>query len=89
MLESGGALECNMTGRCPFLISFTTCLGEKFTFQYPSLELLITIISRKQLGKPIVLEQIVITYLAIFYQFLYTVQELRLKIDTLKTTHPV
>ena len=30
-----GALECNLTGRCPFLRISTTRLGKRFAFQYP------------------------------------------------------
>ena len=30
----GRALECNMTGRCPFLRISTTCLGKTVAFLY-------------------------------------------------------
>ena len=36
----GGALECNLAGRCPFLRISTTCLGKAFAFRYPVSELL-------------------------------------------------
>ena len=36
----GGALECNLTGRCPYLRISTTRLGKNFAFPYPVSELL-------------------------------------------------
>ena len=34
-----GALECNLTGRCPFLRNSTTCLGKNLAFRYAVSEL--------------------------------------------------
>ena len=36
----GGALECNLMGRCPFFKNPTTRLREKIAFRYPVSELL-------------------------------------------------
>ena len=47
-LGGGGELECNMTGRYPFLRICTICLGKKFAFQCAVWELQLLISSRKQ-----------------------------------------
>ena len=34
-LPGGGALECNLTGRCPFCKNVHNPYGKKIAFQYP------------------------------------------------------
>ena len=36
----GGALECNLTGRCPFFKNLHNPFRKKFAFRYPVSELL-------------------------------------------------
>ena len=76
---------------CPFFENLHKVFEKTICISIPVSELQIAITSRKQWGKqqPIVLEQIVITCLGIFDQFLYPIQEFTLKNDTLKngTSH--
>ena len=57
-LAGGGALECNLTGRCPFFKNLYNPLRKKLAFRHPVLELLDNKKFQKQYGKqlPIVLE---------------------------------
>ena len=76
-----------MTGRCPFLEKFHNLFRKNICISI----LCFGIIRLETIGKQwsIVLEQIFITCLETFDQFLYPVQEFRLKIDILKngTSH--
>ena len=83
---SGGDAPCGRKpawrGGAHFLRISTTCLGKNFAFQYPVSELNF----QKTIGKTVAycFEQIVVTCLGIFGQFLYSVQEFKLKNDNLK-----
>ena len=78
-----GALECNMTGRCPFFKNLHNLFRKKLCISIPCFGIN-RLENNRQSNRPIVLEQNVMTCLGIIDQSLYPVQEFRLKIDTLK-----
>ena len=47
----GGALECNLTGSCPFFKNLHNPIGKKFAFRYPASELLNSKEFQEQEGK--------------------------------------
>ena len=93
-LAGGGALEYNLTGRCPFFKNSTSRSEKRIAFEYPVSELLDYKKIPQTIGKtvvycsskqwPIVLEQIIINFFGVSDQFSYPVQEFMLKNDTLE-----
>ena len=74
----GGALECNMTGRCPFSKDLNNLFRKKIEFHYPVSESL----DQKTIGETVAYCSLtnIHNLLGNFCQFFYPVQEFKLKI---------